>query len=78
MLVASGRTVAVPEGHAVGATADPLDCATNDPAVLGSPRLETGEEGLHREAWTTVGVLRGVGFFDGPEVPTLAPSDLDS
>jgi hypothetical protein len=52
--------------------------AANDPAVLGSPHLMTGEDGLHREALTIVGVLGGVGFNNGPEVPTLAPSELDS
>jgi hypothetical protein len=53
----SGRTVAVPKGHAVGATADHVNYAANDPAVPCSPRLVTGEDGLRREAWTTVGVL---------------------
>ncbi len=77
MHVAGGRTAAVPQGHAVGATDDPVECAANDPAVLGYPRLVTGD-GLLHEAWTTVGVLGGPGFIDHLEVATLAPSELDS
>ncbi len=50
--VAGGRAVAVPPGHAVGATANPVDCVAKDPAVLGFPLLTTGEDGLPREAWT--------------------------